>query len=115
MTWALVVDPDGRTLWAVSPGYGRVVGCRHRRAPRSATATRSSAPAWTPNPGVAVMAPDGERIAVTDAQHVWFVELAERRVVAGRSHVAIALGFAPDLSRLWVVGERSRVSSLPVR
>ena len=29
------------------------------------------------------MAPDGERIAVTDAQHVWFVELAERRVVAG--------------------------------
>ena len=25
MTWALVVDPDGRTLWAVSPGYGRVV------------------------------------------------------------------------------------------
>ena len=61
------------------------------------------------------MAPDGERIAVSDAQHVWFVELAERTVVTGGNHVAIALGFAPDLSRLWLVGERSRVSSLPVR
>jgi hypothetical protein len=36
-------------------------------------------------------------------------------VVAGANHVAIALGFAPDMSRLWLVGERSRVSSLPVR
>ena len=114
MTWALAVDPDGRTLWAVSPGYGRVVAvdiAAHR--------IRDSYPFqrvnWTANPGVAVMAPDGERIAVTDAQHVWFVELAERKVVAGGNHVAIAIGFAPNLSRLWLVGERSRVSSLPVR
>jgi hypothetical protein len=113
-TWALVVDPDGRTLWAVSPGYGRVVAVdvAAHRVRDAYTFQRES---WVQNPGVAVMAPDGERIAVTDAQHVWFVELAERRVVAGRSHVATALGFAPDLSRLWVVGERSRVSSLPVR
>ena len=25
-SWALSLAPDGRTLWAVSPGYGRVVG-----------------------------------------------------------------------------------------
>ena len=31
-SWALVLAKDGRTLWAVSPGYGRVVG--DRRAPR---------------------------------------------------------------------------------
>ena len=114
MTWALVVDPDGGTLWAVSPGYGRVV-----TVDIAAHRIRDSYPfqraSWTPNPGIAVMAPDGERIAVSDAQHVWFVELAERTVVAGGNHVAIALGFAPDLSRLWLVGERSRVSSLPVR
>jgi hypothetical protein len=30
-------------------------------------------------------------------------------------HVAIALGFSTDGKRLWVVGQRSRVSSLPVR
>jgi hypothetical protein len=114
VTWALVLDPDGRTLWAVSPGYGRVVAvdiAAHR--------IRDSYPfqraGWAPNPAVAVMAPDGERIAVTDARHVWFVELAQRKVVAGANHVAIALGFAPDISRLWLVGERSRVSSLPVR
>jgi hypothetical protein len=114
MTWALVVDPDGRTLWAVSPGYGRVVAVdiAAHRIRDSYAFQRAS---WAPNPGVAAMAPDGERIAVTDAQHVWFVELARRKVVAGGNHVAIALGFAPDLSRLWVVGERSRVRSLPVR
>ncbi len=114
MTWALVVDPDGRTLWAVSPGYGRVVAVdvAAHRIRDSYTFQRA---AWAPNPGVAVMAPDGERIAVTDAQHVWFVELARRTVLPGASRVAIALGFAPDLSRLWLVGERSRVSSLPVR
>jgi hypothetical protein len=114
MTWSLVADPDGRTLWAVSAGYGRVVAvdiAAHR--------IRYSYPfqraKWTANAGVAVMAPGGERIAVTDGQHLWFVELAKRRVVAGGTHVAIAIGFAPDLSRLWLVGERSRVSSLPVR
>lgn len=114
ITWALVVDPDGRTLWAVSPGYGRVVAV-DVASHRVRDAYRFQRANWAQNAGVAVMAPDGERIAFTDAQHVWFVELAERKVVAGPSHVAIALGFAPDLSRLWVVGERSRVSSLPVR
>jgi hypothetical protein len=61
------------------------------------------------------MSPDGERIAVTDAYHVWFVELARRKVVEGPTHVAIALGYSPDQRHLWVVGERSRVSSLRVR
>jgi hypothetical protein len=114
ITWALVVDPDGRTLWAVSPGYSRVVAV-DVAAHRVRDAYTFQQVNWAQNAGVAVMAPDGERIAVTDAQHVWFVELAKRKVVAGSSHVTTALGFAPDLSRLWVVGERSRVSSLPVR
>jgi hypothetical protein len=114
ITWALVPDSDGSTLWAVSVGYGRVAAidvASHRvrlRYPfRRAT--------WTSNPGVGVLAPDGEHIAVTDAQHTWFVDLANGRVRGGPSHVAIALGFSPDDRRLWVVGERSRVSALPVR
>jgi hypothetical protein len=114
MTWALVVDPDGRTLWAISVGYGRVaaIDIAAHRIRDSYAFQRAN---WSANPGVAVLAPDGERIAVSDAQHVWFVELAERKVVPGGTHVAVALGFAPDLSRLWLVGGRSRVSSLPVR
>ena len=112
-TYALVVDPDGRHLWAVSPGYGRVVHIdvlRHRvvddyRFDASA--------AWNTNFGVAALAPDGERLAVTDGYHLWVVELAQRKVVARPSHVALALAYSPDLKRLWVVGERSRVTALP--
>jgi hypothetical protein len=113
-TYALVVDPDGRHLWAVSTGYGRVVHI-DVAAHRVVDAYRfAPGPRYT-NTGVAVLAPDGERIAVTDSYHVWFVELAQRKVVAGESHVAIALGWSPDQRHLWAVGERSRVSSLPLR
>jgi hypothetical protein len=113
-TYTLVVDPDGRHVWAVSPGYGRVVHI-DVAAHRVVDAYAFNVDSWNSNAGLAVMSPDGERIAVTDAYHLWFVELAARRVVTGPTHVAIALGFAPDQSRLWVVGERSRVTALPVR
>jgi hypothetical protein len=111
ITWGIVPDPDGRTLWAVSVGYGRVVAvdvAAHRV--RDAYAFRRGG--WNQSNGVAVMSPDGERIAYSDAQHIWFVELAQRQVVAGPTRTAIALGYAPDQSRLWVLGQRSRVSSL---
>ena len=114
-TYALVLDPDGRHLWAVSPRYGRVVHIDvvdHRVL--DAYRFDASA-AWNTNVGIAAMAPDGERIAVTDGYHFWFVELARRKVVAGPSHVALALAYSPDLRHLWVVGERSRVTALPVR
>jgi hypothetical protein len=61
------------------------------------------------------MSPDGEQIAVGDAGRVWFVHLASRQVVAGAPHVVLALGWSPDQRHLWAIGERSRVSSLPVR
>jgi hypothetical protein len=111
-TYAIVVDPDGRHLWAVSPGYGRVAHI-DVVAHRVVDAYRFDASAaWNTNFGIAALAPDGERLAVTDGYHVWFVELAQRKVVAGPSHVAIALAYSPDLKRLWVVGERSRVTAL---
>ena len=69
--------------------------------------------AWSSVSGAAALSPDGERIAVTDARRIWFVDLAKREVVQGPAHVAIALGWSPDGRRLWVVGERSRVSPLP--
>jgi hypothetical protein len=114
-SYALVADPDGRHLWAVSPGYGRVVHI-DVIAHRVVDAYRFDASAaWNTNVGIAVLAPDGERLAVSDGYHVWFVELARRKVVAGPSHVVLGLAYSPDLKRLWVVGERSRVSALRVR
>jgi DNA-binding beta-propeller fold protein YncE len=111
-TYALVVDPDGRHLWAISPGYGRVAHI-DVTAHRVVDSYRFDAGSWNTNTTVAAMSPDGERIAITDAYHIAFVQLATRKVVAGPTHVALALGFAPDQSRLWVVGERSQVAALP--
>lgn len=113
-TWALATDPDGRTLWALSPGYGRVVavdvpGHRVRRT------WAFDAGNWTQNAGAAVLSPDGAHFALTDARHVWLIVLEPKLAVRSSSHVAIALGWSPDQRQLWVVGERSRVSSLPVR
>ena len=111
MTWALVPSPDGATVWAVSVGYGRIaaVDVAAHVVREHAFFQRAT---WTANPGNAVLAPDGQYIAVTDAQHTWFVNLAKLTVRRGPSHVAVALGFSPDERKLWVVGERSRVSSL---
>jgi hypothetical protein len=113
-TYTLVPDPDERHLWAIAPGYGRVVHID--------LLARRIVDAYTFKPGsrnsvaaVAAMSPDGEQIAVGDAGRIWFVQLASRTVVAGAPHVALALGWSPDQRHLWAIGERSRVSPLPVR
>jgi hypothetical protein len=113
-TYALVSDPDGRHLWAVSPGYGRVVHIDLLER-RVVDAYSFSAGPQNGVAAVAAMSPDGEQIAVADASHVWFVKLSAREVIAGAPHVAIALGWSPDQRHLWAIGERSRVSSLPLR
>jgi hypothetical protein len=114
MTYGLAVDPDWRQVWAVSPGYGEIAAVDvpgHRvRFHYPFQAGRRTGGFTT-----AVVSPDGERIAFTDAQHIWFAAPALRRVVHSRPHVAIALGYSPDQRRLWVVGERSRVAGLPTR
>jgi hypothetical protein len=111
-TWTMVLDPDGRHLWAVSPGYGRVahIDISSRRV---VDAYRFRVNAWNNATASAVMSPDGERIAFTDANHIWFLVLAQRRIVTGPTHVAIALAYSPDQKHLWVLGQRSRLSALP--
>lgn len=113
-TYTLLADPDGRHLWALSPGEGRVVHI-DLVAGRIDDAYRFAAGRWNVVQPVAAMAPSGETIALADGSHLWFVHLAARRVVRGTPHVAIAIGYSPDQKRLWVVGERSRVTGLPVR
>ncbi|HZO33800.1 MAG TPA: hypothetical protein VFB17_01865 [Gaiellaceae bacterium] len=110
-TWAIAPSADNGTLWAVSVGYGRLVAIDV-----AAHAVREHAsfrpPVWIANPGVAALAPDGTRLAVTDAQHTWFVSLRKLAVRRGPSHVAIALAFSADGRRVFGVGERSRVFAL---
>ena len=108
-----MLSNDGRTLWAVNTGYGLVAAidvAAHRVREQFRFTPRPGAGAA----GIAALSPDGKRLAMSDAQRVWFVELQQRRVSAPVTHIAIALGFAPDGKRVWVVGQRSRVSLLPV-
>lgn len=112
-TYALAVSNDGRTLWAVGPGYGRVVTIDVATR-RVVDAFRYQPGSWTGNAaGMAVLAPDGARIAVTDGEHIWLVDPARHTVSAPIAHIAVGLGFSPDGTKLWVVGARSRVSALP--
>jgi hypothetical protein len=110
----MVLDPDGRHLWAVSAGYGRVA---HIDIPSRTVvdAYRFRVNAWNTATGTAAMSPDGERIAFTDGNHIWFLVLAKRKIVVGPTHVAIAMAYSPDQKYLWVLGQRSRMSALPVR
>jgi hypothetical protein len=113
-TWGLVPDVDSGTLWAVSPGAGRVVAVD--AAAHSVRLRYSFVPGrWSSNPVAGVLAPDGEHIAFTDAEHVWIETPAKATVTRQPQHVAIALGWSPDQSGLWLLGERSRVSRLRLR
>ena len=115
-TWALVADPDDRNALG---GQSRATAASSRSMRRTHVRRfrySFAAAYWIANAGVAAMSPDGKQIAFTDAQHVWLAVPSTRRVIHERSHVATALGWAPDQSALWVVGERSRVSRLaPLR
>ena len=113
-TYALALSKNGRTLWAISSGYGRVAAIDVVTR-RIRTQFAFTGGARTGSAGIAAMAPDGRRIAITDARRIWFVEPDRKRVVLGQNHVAVAMAFSTDGRKLWVIGERSRVSSVPAR
>jgi hypothetical protein len=114
-SYALALSPDGQTLWAASTGYGVVaavdVASAKARELFRFTPSSSGGPIA---PAVALSA-HGDLLALALANHVWVVDLKARRVRREPPHVAIALGFSPDTLRLWMVGERSRVSALVLR
>ena len=100
-SWALVLSHDGRTLWAVSPGYGRVVSIDV--GTRKPTGTfRIDLPAWNLGMGTsAALSPDGQQIAIADRQTVAVVGLADRKVMHRNRAQALALGYSPDGATLW--------------
>jgi hypothetical protein len=112
-SYTLTSSPDGRTLWAASTGYGKVVAIDVAGSRVRQTFDFEAALASNPTSGVAAVSRDGKRLAITTGANVWFVGLGDKRVDM-RPRVAIALGFSPDGKRLWTVGQKSRVTAVPV-
>lgn len=101
-SYALQLSPGGRTLWAVSTGYGRVVSIDVARA--HVTSAFRFKPAWqveSPGAPVAAISPSGERLAVANGTDLYVITPATRKVVH-RQRIVTALAFAPDGARLWI-------------
>jgi hypothetical protein len=97
---ALVLSQDQRTLWSVSPGYGRVAGIDVRTR-KVRTAFRIRLDYWNLGNGTAAtLAPDGAHVALADGETVAILGLAQHKVVERTPGKAIALGYSPD-GRLW--------------
>ncbi len=99
-SWAMTLAPGSRTLWAVSPGYGRVVGIDI--VTRTVTkAFRVDLPSWSLGYGTrAAISPDRQQLAVADGKTVALLDLAQQRVAQRDPGKAVALGYSPA-GRLW--------------
>lgn len=111
--YTLVPDYEDAHVWAVSLEAGREAlldGVSGAILSSSSFAALTRAP-YT----IASLAPDGDHLAATDGDHVVVLTPATRSVQHVAIHVSIALGWSPDQSALWVLGERSRFSPLRLR
>lgn len=100
-TWAMVLSRDAKTLWAVSPGYGRVIGIDVATR-KVTTAFRIDLPLWnTGNATAAVLSPDGTGIAIADKETVALVDLTTETIARRDKAKAVALGYSPDGVTLW--------------
>jgi hypothetical protein len=94
-SWALALSPDGRTLWAAGPGYGRVVAIDVRTR-RVSAAFRISLAYWNLGNGTrAAVSPDGARLALADGETVALVDLQAHRILQRAPSHAVAVAFAP--------------------
>ena len=96
-SWALALAPGAHpsTLWAVSPGYGRVVAISIA-ARRVATSFRIDLPYWNLGQGTRLaLGRDGTEAAIADGETVARIALGERRLVGRVKGRATALAYAP--------------------
>jgi hypothetical protein len=114
-SYAMELSHDGRTLWAASPGYGRVAAIDVRKA-KVKLAFRFHHGNYTeaPTASVSALSPDGSRLAVAVGSKLWFVSTTHRTVVKVQHHGALALGFSLDGSKVWAVLNGDLVVALPV-
>jgi hypothetical protein len=99
-SWAMLLSKDEGTLWATSPGYGRVVAIDVASREVS-SAFRITLASWNLGNGTrAALAPDGQHVALADGETVAILGLAEKKVVERNSVKATAVGYSPD-GKLW--------------
>ncbi|HEY1512651.1 MAG TPA: hypothetical protein VGF66_02780 [Gaiellaceae bacterium] len=94
-SWAMALSPDARTLWAVSPGYGRVVAIDvATRVVR--TAFRFNLPYRSLGYGTRVaLRGDGQELALADGQEVVRLALVDQKLLERTPSKAVALGWSP--------------------
>ncbi|MGH3002866.1 MAG: hypothetical protein ACRDM1_09455 [Gaiellaceae bacterium] len=103
VSWAMALTPSGSTLWAVSPGYKKVVGI-NVGARKVATAFGIDVPGWNIGWGTRIaLGRDGSEIAVADGKSIARIALGEQRVIDLTSGNAVALGYAPITGLLRVL------------
>lgn len=99
-SWTLQLSRNGQTLWAVSPGYGRVVSI-DVAGRKVSKAFSIDLPGWYLGFGTAsALSPDGTKIALADKKTVAILDLGTGTITQRDPGKAIALGYAPD-GRLW--------------
>jgi hypothetical protein len=105
-SWALVLAPGAHptTLWAVSPGYSKVVGINVATRKVSA-AFGIDLPSWQVGVGTRIaLGRGGSEIAVADGTTVARIALGEQRVIDRVREHAVALGYAPASPwKLWTL------------
>jgi hypothetical protein len=94
-TWAMALSRDGKTLWAASPGYGRLVSLDVATR-RVDSAFAFELPNWNRATGTRVaLRDDGAALALANGEEIATLALTERKVLE-RSHAAsTAVGWTP--------------------
>ena len=114
-SYAMELSHDGRTLWAASPGYGRVAAIDVGKAKvKVVFRFRRGTYTEAPTASVSALSPSGSQLAVAVGSELWFVSTTRRTVVKAKPNDALALGFSPDGSTLWAVMKGDLVVALPV-
>ncbi|HEY2325936.1 MAG TPA: hypothetical protein VGH52_00460 [Gaiellaceae bacterium] len=103
-TYTMQLSPNGKTLWAVSPGFGWAVGIDVASARVLLAFRFRSTPAGVESPSASVsdISADGSRIAVALNGDVWLVNTHTRVARKLGNHPATAVAFAPGGGRLWI-------------
>jgi hypothetical protein len=94
-SWAMALSPDAGTLWAVSPGYGRIVAIDV--ASRKVTsAFRFNEPVRNLGTGTRfALRADGQEAAFAFEDEVVRLALSDGKVLGRTSSKATALGYSP--------------------
>jgi hypothetical protein len=104
-TYTMQLSPNGKTLWAISPGFGWAVAIDVASARARVASRFRSTPLMVESPSASVSAisADGSRIAVAVADDVWLLNTRTHHVRALGNHPATAVAFARGGNRLWLV------------